>query len=76
MSKLHKGGRPPKKRTERLNILLTDTEYKNLQKAADVMGVYKTDIIREGIIRVIRHLKSQGKWDTEGGGDNADHGAE
>ena len=38
MSKLHRGGRPPKKRTERLNILLTDTEYKNLQKAADVMG--------------------------------------
>ena len=64
MSKLHRGGRPPKKRTERLNILLTDTEYKNLQKAADIMGCYKTDIIREGIIRVIRHLKGQGKWDN------------
>lgn len=71
MSKLHRGGRPPKKRTERLNILLTDTEYKNLQKAADVMGVYKTDIIREGIVRVIRHLKSQGKWDADKGEESA-----
>lgn len=65
MSKLYKGGRPPKRKTERLNIAMTDTEYLNTQKAAEIMGCSMSEVIREGVIRVIRHLKSQGKWDTE-----------
>ena len=77
MSRLHnKGGRPPKRKTERLNILLSDTEYLNTQRAAEIMGVSMAEVIRDGVGRVIRHLKSQGKWDNtpdaEGGGGNAD----
>lgn len=74
MSRLHnKGGRPPKRKTERLNILLSDTEYLNTQRAAEIMGVSMAEVIRDGVGRVIRHLKSKGKWngpepDAEGGG--------
>lgn len=64
MSKLHKGGRPPKKKTERLNIVMSDTEYLNTQRAAEIMGVSMAEVIRDGVGRVIRHLKSQGKWVT------------
>jgi hypothetical protein len=65
MSKLHKGGRPPKKKTERLGIMLSDTEYLNTQRAAEIMGCSMAEVIRDGVGRVIRHLKSQGRW-TEG----------
>jgi hypothetical protein len=68
MSKLHKGGRPPKKKTERLGIMLSDTEYLNTQRAAEIMGCSMAEVIRDGVGRVIRHLKSQGRW-TEGGMD-------
>ena len=76
MSRLHnKGGRPPKRKTERLNILLSDTEYLNTQRAAEIMGVSMAEVIRDGVGRVIRHLKSKGQWsgpelDAEGQGNN------
>lgn len=65
MSKLYKGGRPPKTKTERLNITMTDTEYLNTQKAAEIMGVSMAEVIREGVRRVIRHLKSKGQWNEQ-----------
>jgi hypothetical protein len=65
MSKLYKGGRRPKLKTERLSIVLSDTEYLNLQHAAEVMETSMAEVIRDGVGRVIRHLKSQGRW-TEG----------
>lgn len=71
MSRLYKGGRPPKRKTERLNLLLSDTEYSNCQKAAEIMGCSMAEVVREGIIRVVRHLKSKGQWaDAEGGKGN------
>jgi hypothetical protein len=66
MSRLYKGGRPPKKRTERLNIVMTDTEYLTIQHCAEVMGVSMAAVVREGVTRVARHLKSQGLWDEAG----------
>jgi hypothetical protein len=72
MSRLYKGGRPPKTKTERLNICLSDTEYLTCQKCAEILGCSRAEVIREGIRRVARHLKSQGKWDTEGSQENAD----
>ena len=75
MSRLYKGGRPPKRKTERLNVCMSDTEYLNCQKAAEIMGCSMAEVIREGVIRVIRHLKSKGQWsgpelDAEGQGNN------
>lgn len=64
MSRLHKGGRPPKRKTERLGLLLSDTEYLNCQRAAEIRGVSMAEILRDGLERVIRHMKSQGQWDT------------
>lgn len=66
MSKLYKGGRPPKRKTERLNIVMSDTEYKNTQRAAEIMGCSMAEVIREGVIRVVRHLKSKGQWSGAG----------
>lgn len=63
MSKLYKGGRPPKTKTERLNITMTDREYLDTQRAAEIMGVSMAEVIREGVRRVIRHLKSKGQWE-------------
>jgi hypothetical protein len=68
MSKLYKGGRRPKLKTERLNLSLSDTEYLNTQRAAEIMGCSMAEVVRNGIERVIRHLKTQGRW-TEGGMD-------
>ena len=64
MSKLYKGGRPPKRKTERLNIVLSDTEYLACQRAAELRGVSMAEILRDGLERVIRHMKSQGIWET------------
>ena len=65
MSRLHnKGGRPPKRKTERLNLLLSDTEYLACQRAAELKGVSMAEILRDGLGRVIRHMKSQGSWET------------
>ena len=64
MSKLHKGGRPPKRKTERLNLLLSDREYLNCQRAAELRGVSMAEILRDGLERVIRHMKSQGQWEA------------
>ena len=63
MSRLYKGGRPPKTKTERLNIAMSDTEYLTCQKCAEILGCSRAEVIREGIKRVARHLKSQGKWE-------------
>ena len=63
MSRLYKGGRPPKRKTERLNLLLSDTEYQQCQKAAEIKGVSMAEIMRDGLERVVRHMKSQGQWD-------------
>ena len=63
MAILRRGGRPPRKKTERLNIALTEQEYLACQKAAEVMEVSMSEVVREGVRRVIRHLKSQGKWE-------------
>jgi hypothetical protein len=68
MSKLYKGGRRPKLKTERLSIVLSDTEYLKLQRAAEILETSMAEVIRDGVGRVIRHLKSQGRW-TEGGMD-------
>lgn len=72
MSRLYKGGRPPKRKTERLNIVMSDTEYLNTQRAAEVLGVSMAEVIREGVARVVRHLKGQGLWETGGRQGNAD----
>ena len=72
MSRLYKGGRPPKRKTERLNLLLTDTEYSNCQKAAEIMGCSMAEVVREGIVRVIRHLKSKGQWSGPDAGEGSD----
>ncbi len=74
MSRLYTGGRPPKRKTERLNLALSDTEYLQCQKAAEIMGCSRAEVLREGLTRVVRHLKGQGKWkqEAEGGGGNAD----
>lgn len=80
MSKLYKGGRPPKRKTERMNIVMSDTEYLNIQKGASIMGVSMSEFLRDGATRTIRHLKSKGLWDNapgalderEGGAGNAD----
>ena len=62
MSRLHKGGRPPKRKTERLNIVMSDTEYLTCQRAAELRGVSMAEILRDGLERVVRHMKSQGQW--------------
>ena len=64
MSRLYKGGRPPKRKTERLNLLLSDTEYQQCQKAAAIKGVSMAEIMRDGLERVVRHMKSQRQWDN------------
>ena len=71
MSRLYKGGRPPKRKTERLNIVMSDTEYLNTQRAAEIMGCSMAEVIRDGVARVVRHLKGQGRWDAEGSKNNA-----
>jgi hypothetical protein len=77
MSRLHRGGRPPRRKTERLNLLLSETEYENCQRAAEIKGTSMSEILRDGLERVIRHMKNQGQWDTwvdprQEGEDNAD----
>jgi hypothetical protein len=62
MSKLYKGGRRPKLKTERLSIVLSDTEYNNLQRASEILETSMAEVIRDGVGRVIRHLKSKGRW--------------
>lgn len=63
-------GRPPRIRSERLNLLLTPEEYGNIQRAADLLKTSKAEVVRRGVARIVRTLKSKGVWD------NADHGAE
>lgn len=62
MSKLYKGGRRPKLKTERLSIVLSDTEYNNLQRASEILETSMAEVIRDGVGRVIRHIKSKGRW--------------
>ena len=62
MSRLYKGGRPPKRKTERLNIALSDSEYLDCQKCSELLECSMAEVIREGIKRVKRQLVSQGKW--------------
>ena len=69
MAIVRRGGRPPRKKTERLNISMTEQEYLACHRAADILEVSMSEVVREGIRRVIRHLKSQGKW---GGPSDAD----
>lgn len=64
MSRLYKGGRPPKRKSERLNICLSDTEYLQCQKAAEILETSMADVVRKGIASVVRHLKSKGQWDN------------
>lgn len=61
MSKIHPG-RPPRLRTARLNMTLTEQEAKNLEIAADAMGLSKAGVMREGLARIVRQLKSRGEW--------------
>ena len=71
MGKVH-AGRPPRLRTSRLNMALTEQEASNLAIAADLLGLSKAGVLREGLSRIVRQLKSQGRWneaapDAEGG---------
>ena len=75
MSKLYKGGRPPKRKTERLNIVMSATEYLNIQKGASIMGVSMSEFLRDGATRTIRHLKSKGLWDNAPGALDEKEGA-
>ena len=65
MSKLHKGGRPPKKKTERLSLLLSEAEYLRCQRAAELRGISMAEVMRDGLERVIRHMKQKGQWQQE-----------
>ena len=65
-------GRPPRLRTSRINMALTEQEASNLTIAADLLGLSKAGVLRDGLSRIVRQLKSQGRWneaapDAEGG---------
>jgi len=67
-----RGGRPPRKKTERLNIVLTEQEYLNCQRAAYVLDCSMSEVVREGVRRVVKQLKQQGRWDDVEGLDDGD----
>lgn len=67
-----RGGRPPRKKTERLNIVLTEQEYLNCQRAAYVLDCSMSEVVREGVRRVVKQLKQQGRWDDVEGMDDGD----
>ena len=41
-----RGGRPPRKKTERLNIVLTEQEYLSCQRAAYVLDCSMSEVVR------------------------------
>ena len=67
-----RGGRPPRKKTERLNIVLTEQEYLSCQRAAYVLDCSMSEVVREGVRRVVKQLKQQGRWDDVEGMDDGD----
>ena len=70
---IRRGGRPPRKKTERLNISMTEQEYLACQKAAEIMEVSMSEVVREGVRRVIRHLKQKNRWNgPDAGGEQDD----
>ena len=54
---------------------MTEQEYLACQKAAEIMEVSMSEVVREGVRRVIRHLKQKNRWeepDLGGSRDDAD----
>jgi hypothetical protein len=41
---------------------MTEQEYLACQKAAEIMEVSMSEVVREGVRRVIRHLKQKNRW--------------
>ena len=71
-----RGGRPPRKKTERLNIVMSEQEYLNCQRAAYILECSMSEVVREGVRRVVKQLKQQERWDdVEGWDDGPAEGA-
>ena len=60
---IERRGRPPHLKNARINMALSDKEAANLTKAAEIMHLSKAGVLREGLTRVVRHLKSRGEWE-------------
>ena len=61
MANLHRG-RAPMAKTERVNLVLSEAEHSNLEKAAAVMECSKSEVLREGLRKTVRNLKNKGVW--------------
>lgn len=57
-------GRPPRVKSERLNLLLSPEEYNDIQRAADLLKISKAEVVRRGVARIVRTLKSNGQWEA------------
>ena len=57
-------GRPPRVKSERLNLLLSPEEYNDIQRAADILKISKAEVVRRGVARIVRTLKSNGQWEA------------
>lgn len=66
-------GRPPRVKSERLNLLLSPEEYNDIQRAADILRISKAEVVRRGVARIVRSLKNNGQWEEPA---NVDNGAE
>ena len=70
MANLHRG-RTPRAKNMRLNMMLSEVEYKNCQTAAEIMDCSMAEVMRDGLKKTVKYLKKKGDWPEEGK-DNVD----
>ena len=61
MPNLHRG-RAPRAKTERVNLVLSEVEHRNLEKAAELLECSKSEVLRDGLRKTVRNLKNKGVW--------------
>jgi len=61
MSKLHRGKAPDPKNV-RVGVKLSESEYKNFQRAAVLLNCSMSEVMREGARRLVKNMKRAGHW--------------
>jgi hypothetical protein len=59
---LPRGRRPGKKCTKRLCLTLTPEEFETVQKCAYCLDVSMTETVRQGIKKLEKSLRNDGRW--------------
>lgn len=58
-------GRLPDPKTQRLHVMLSDREFQQCQKAAEILQTSMAEVLRDGLRRTVKNMKRSGQWEPE-----------